>query len=220
KYLRRFPQEIVRLAPETSYSVNGLTFTTSGRHVHQVETYGFRFGHRLGWITDSAYYEGIAEQHQADVMLIHTILMHCRPDLPHPRHPRYPRHPALPRPGLGRPARGPIRAAGHRPRRTGLDSVRPRLPGGRPIPGDPHPSFGGAAPEGRDRNAAGLRRRAHRADASQRPARRDRGPWCGGRHRATVAAVSRRPRARPDLDEASADAAARGRREPGEALAG
>ncbi|TMF75499.1 MAG: MBL fold metallo-hydrolase [Chloroflexi bacterium] len=83
KYLRRFPQEIVRLAPETSYSVNGLTFTTSGRHVHQVETYGFRFGHRLGWITDSAYYEGIAEQHQADVMLIHTILMHCRPDLPH-----------------------------------------------------------------------------------------------------------------------------------------
>ncbi|TMB78817.1 MAG: MBL fold metallo-hydrolase [Chloroflexi bacterium] len=68
KYLRRFPQEIVRLAPETSYSVNGLTFTTSGRHVHQVETYGFRFGHRLGWITDSAYYEGIAEQHQADVM--------------------------------------------------------------------------------------------------------------------------------------------------------
>jgi len=51
--------------------------------VHQVETYGFRFGERLGWITDSAYYEGIAEQHKAEVMLIHTILLHCRPDLPH-----------------------------------------------------------------------------------------------------------------------------------------
>jgi len=83
KYLRRFPREIVRLAPETTYSINGLSFTTSGRHVHQVETYGFRFGDRLGWITDSAYYDGIAQQHRADVMLIHTILLHCRPELPH-----------------------------------------------------------------------------------------------------------------------------------------
>ena len=82
-YLRRFPREIVRLAPETTYSVNGLSFTTSARHVHQVETFGFRFGDRLGWITDSAYYDGIAEQHKADVMLIHTILLHCRPALPH-----------------------------------------------------------------------------------------------------------------------------------------
>ena len=82
-YLRRFPREIVRLAPETTYSVNDVEFTTSRRHVHQVETYGFRFGGRLGWITDSAYYEGIAEQHKAEVMLIHTILLHCRPELPH-----------------------------------------------------------------------------------------------------------------------------------------
>ena len=83
KYLRRFPREIVRLSPETTYSVNGLSFTTSGRHVHQVETYGFRFGERLGWVTDTAYYDGIAEQHRAEVMLIHTILLHCRPELPH-----------------------------------------------------------------------------------------------------------------------------------------
>jgi len=83
KYLRGFPREIVRLAPKTSYSVNGVTFTTSGRHVHQVETYGFRFGDTLGWITDSAYYDGIAQEHKADVMLIHTILLHCRPELPH-----------------------------------------------------------------------------------------------------------------------------------------
>jgi phosphoribosyl 1,2-cyclic phosphodiesterase len=83
RYLRRFPREIVRLAPETTYSVNGLSFTTSGRHVHQVETYGFRFGDRLGWVTDTAYYDGIAEQHRADVMLIHTILLHCHPSLPH-----------------------------------------------------------------------------------------------------------------------------------------
>ena len=83
KYLRRFPREIVRLAPQTAYSVNGLTFTTSGRHVHQSETYGFRFGDKLGWVTDSGYYDGIAEQHRANVMVIHTVLLSCRPELPH-----------------------------------------------------------------------------------------------------------------------------------------
>lgn len=83
EYVRRFPREIVRLAPVTTYSVNGLTFTTSGRHVHQSETYGFRFGDKLGWVTDSGYYAGIAEQHKAEVMVIHTVLRDCHPTLPH-----------------------------------------------------------------------------------------------------------------------------------------
>lgn len=83
KYIRRFPEEIVRLQPETAYSVNGLAFTTTPRHVHQVETFGFRFGDRLGWVTDSKYYDEIAEQHKADVMVIHTVLLDCRPFLPH-----------------------------------------------------------------------------------------------------------------------------------------
>lgn len=83
KYVRRFPEEIVRLQPETNYSVNTISFSTSPRHVHQCETYGFRFGDRLGWVTDSQYYDGIAEQHRADVMVIHTVLMECRSHLPH-----------------------------------------------------------------------------------------------------------------------------------------
>jgi phosphoribosyl 1,2-cyclic phosphodiesterase len=83
KYVRRFPREIVRLAPDTTYAVNGVSFTTSGRHVHQCETYGFRFGDKLGWVTDSGYYEGIAEQHRAEVMVIHTVLHDCIATLPH-----------------------------------------------------------------------------------------------------------------------------------------
>ena len=83
KYIRAFPQEIVPLEPETEYNVGEVTFTTTPRHVHQVETYGFRFGSRLGWVTDSAYYDGIAEQHKADVMVIHLVLMECRAGLPH-----------------------------------------------------------------------------------------------------------------------------------------
>ena len=83
KYIRNFPQEIVPLEPEPEYTVGDVTFTTTPRHVHQVETFGFRFGSRLGWVTDSAYYDGIAEQHKADVMVIHLVLMECRPGLPH-----------------------------------------------------------------------------------------------------------------------------------------
>ncbi len=83
KYVRRFPREIVRLAPDTAYAVNGAGFTTSGRHVHQSETFGFRFGDKLGWVTDSGYYDGIAEQHAADAMVIHTVLRDCIPTLPH-----------------------------------------------------------------------------------------------------------------------------------------
>ena len=83
KYIRNFPQEIVALEPETEYAVGDVTFTTTPRHVHQVETYGFRFGNRLGWVTDSAYYDGIAEQHKAEVMVIHLVLMECRAGLPH-----------------------------------------------------------------------------------------------------------------------------------------
>jgi phosphoribosyl 1,2-cyclic phosphodiesterase len=82
-YLRRFPSEIVKLSPETSYEMGDITFTTSPRHVHQSETYGFRFGDKLGWITDSAYYDGIAQQHKAKVMVIHVVLMQCRAELPH-----------------------------------------------------------------------------------------------------------------------------------------
>jgi phosphoribosyl 1,2-cyclic phosphodiesterase len=83
KYIRNFPQEIVALEPETEYKVGDITFTTTPRHVHQVETFGFRFENRLGWVTDSAYYDGIAEQHKADVMVIHVVLMECRAGIPH-----------------------------------------------------------------------------------------------------------------------------------------
>ena len=82
RYLRGFPEEIIRLAPETPYRVGSIDFRTSPAHPHGAETYGFRFGDRLGWVTDSLYYEGIAEQHAAEVMIIHTVLLERR-DLPH-----------------------------------------------------------------------------------------------------------------------------------------
>jgi phosphoribosyl 1,2-cyclic phosphodiesterase len=84
QYVRGFPREVVRLEPCRDYRLDDLTFTTSSTHVHGAQTYGFVFeGGKLGWVTDSKYYDGIAEQHRADVMLIHTVLLQSRPDLPH-----------------------------------------------------------------------------------------------------------------------------------------
>lgn len=84
EYLRGFPRELVRLEASTGYQLGEIGFRTSPRHPHGAETYGFIFGEgKLGWVTDSGYYEGIAEDHRAEVMVIHTVLMDCRPELPH-----------------------------------------------------------------------------------------------------------------------------------------
>jgi ribonuclease BN (tRNA processing enzyme) len=89
RYLRGFPNDLVRLEPETAYRIGEVGFTTTRRHIHGVETYGFLFDGpgngrpRLGWVTDSKYYDGIAADHDADVMLIHTVLAQSRPELPH-----------------------------------------------------------------------------------------------------------------------------------------
>ncbi len=83
RYLRGWPEELVRLAPESTFRVGSIEFRTTRRHPHGVETYGIRFGDRLGWITDSGYYDGIAEDHRAEVMILHTVLLERRPELPH-----------------------------------------------------------------------------------------------------------------------------------------
>jgi len=83
RYLRSFPREVVRLQPCTEYTLKDIEFTTTRRHPHGSETYGFRFGDRLGWLTDSDWYEGIVEDHKAEVMVLHTVLIEARPDLPH-----------------------------------------------------------------------------------------------------------------------------------------
>lgn len=83
RYLREFPEAIVRLEPETAYRLGDLEFSTTRAHVHGGQTFGFIFGERrLGWVTDSAWYDGIAEEHAAEVMVIHVVLLERR-DLPH-----------------------------------------------------------------------------------------------------------------------------------------
>ncbi|HEX4214050.1 MAG TPA: MBL fold metallo-hydrolase [Candidatus Dormibacteraeota bacterium] len=84
QYLRRFPKELIRLEACHEYRLGDLTFRTSPPHIHGAQTFGFLFENRkLGWVTDSKYYEGIAEDHRAEVMIIHAVLDHSRDNLPH-----------------------------------------------------------------------------------------------------------------------------------------
>lgn len=84
RYLRRFPREVVRLEACHEYRLKDLAFRTSPPHVHGAQTFGFLFeDRRLGWVTDSKYYEGIAEDHRAEVMIIHAVLDRGRDNLPH-----------------------------------------------------------------------------------------------------------------------------------------
>lgn len=84
RYVRPWPRSVVRLAPETDYTLGSLRFRTTRRHPHGAETYGFLFGdRRLGWVTDSDWYGSIVEDHAAEVMVLHTVLLDARSDLPH-----------------------------------------------------------------------------------------------------------------------------------------
>ncbi|MBO0745959.1 MAG: MBL fold metallo-hydrolase [Candidatus Dormibacteraeota bacterium] len=89
-YLRGFPEAITELEPHTDYDLGSLHFRTSRKHPHNfpdrpsVDTFGFVFQHGLlGWVTDTRYYDGIEEEHQAEVMILHTVIEHGRPELPH-----------------------------------------------------------------------------------------------------------------------------------------
>jgi phosphoribosyl 1,2-cyclic phosphodiesterase len=89
-YARGFPQQIVALEPHTDYDLGSLHFRTSRKHPHNfpdrpsVDTFGFVFQRGLlGWITDTRYYEGIEQEHQGEVMVLHTVIERARAELPH-----------------------------------------------------------------------------------------------------------------------------------------
>jgi len=86
-YLRNFVAEIVTLKAETTYSVDEVSFTTSVRHDHPVETYGLVFeaaGHRFAYIADGRYFPELAASYRgAELIIINTVLTEPRPPIAH-----------------------------------------------------------------------------------------------------------------------------------------
>jgi ribonuclease BN (tRNA processing enzyme) len=84
KYVREYVNKIEILKEGQSYSINDVSFTTSKRHVHPVETYGLTFNlpkYKLSFITDTKYFPELSAIYKSDILVINTVLLKPRNDL-------------------------------------------------------------------------------------------------------------------------------------------
>ncbi len=85
-YLRDYIEGITVLEASTSYDIGGVTFTTSERHIHPVETYGMVFkvtGHTFAYIADTRYFEGLHRSYPSELLIINMVLTEPRPPIDH-----------------------------------------------------------------------------------------------------------------------------------------
>jgi phosphoribosyl 1,2-cyclic phosphodiesterase len=85
-YLRNFIEGITILEAKQTYQIGNVTFTTSERHIHPVETYGLVFktaGHTFAYITDTRYFEGLHRSYQSELLIINMVLTEPRPPIDH-----------------------------------------------------------------------------------------------------------------------------------------
>ncbi len=76
-YIKKAPEEVVQLEEKKTYSLDGLQFSTSLRHHHDVETYGLRFhleGGDLSFITDTLNFDRLAEQYAGSRCLVINVV--------------------------------------------------------------------------------------------------------------------------------------------------
>jgi len=84
RYVRSYLDKIEILQEKKNYSLNGLQFSTAGKHIHSVETYGFNFylGEvTVSYITDTKFFPGLLEQYPGELLIINVVL------LTEPQHP-------------------------------------------------------------------------------------------------------------------------------------
>jgi phosphoribosyl 1,2-cyclic phosphodiesterase len=76
-YVREFLEDIVILSSRGRYSVGGVSFTTSLRHQHPVETYGIIFdyyGRRISFMVDTHYVpELIRDYEDSDILVLNVV---------------------------------------------------------------------------------------------------------------------------------------------------
>jgi ribonuclease BN (tRNA processing enzyme) len=85
-YLRKFLSKVTTLEEGGKYDLDGVSFETPLRHRHPVETYGIIFrsgGRSLAYITDTRYFDRLAEVYQANLLIINVVLTEPRPTVDH-----------------------------------------------------------------------------------------------------------------------------------------
>jgi ribonuclease BN (tRNA processing enzyme) len=86
-YLKNYIEGITVLEAKTSYQTGNVTFTTSERHIHPVETYGMVFqasAHTFGYVTDTRYFESLHRSYAgSELIIINMVLTEPRPPIDH-----------------------------------------------------------------------------------------------------------------------------------------
>jgi len=83
RYIRSYVERVELLKEGKEYTIGELSFSTPIKHIHgNVETYGFRFKFSpftLSWITDTRYFENLADAYQAPVMIFNMVRLPSGP---------------------------------------------------------------------------------------------------------------------------------------------
>ncbi len=85
-YLKDYLEGIVVLEGGKTYTAGNITFTTSVRHIHPVETYGMVFQasrHTLAYIADTRYFEDLYHSYNSEIIIINMVLTEPRPPIDH-----------------------------------------------------------------------------------------------------------------------------------------
>jgi ribonuclease BN (tRNA processing enzyme) len=85
-YLKSYIEGITILEAEKTYQTGSISFRTSVRHAHPVETYGMVFesnGQTIGYLTDTRSFEGLAKSYAAELLIINMVLTEPRPPIDH-----------------------------------------------------------------------------------------------------------------------------------------
>jgi ribonuclease BN (tRNA processing enzyme) len=86
-YLKNYIEGITVLEASKVYQTGNISFKTSARHMHPVETYGMVFttnGQTIGYLTDTRYFEGLADSYTgSDLLIINMVLTEPRPPIDH-----------------------------------------------------------------------------------------------------------------------------------------
>jgi len=80
-YLKRSLEGIEILEAGKTYSIGNISFTTPIRHIHLVENYGMIFKtkkHTIAHITDTRYFEELANYYHGDLLMINTTFLKPR----------------------------------------------------------------------------------------------------------------------------------------------
>ena len=76
-YVSGFLEDIVILRPQGQYSVGNVSFTTSLRHQHPVETYGIIFdyyGRRISFMVDTRYFPELTKDYEdSDILVMNVV---------------------------------------------------------------------------------------------------------------------------------------------------